>query len=339
VGSVVGRTVGLWWTRNHDPNVSQAEVYHAVWLREANASDSVVYDLLPYATPPREADGIALAYDAGLGGRLWSGVRDRGLIESALQGLGARLLLQLWRALAPPPRDEGLIVGQRGRPGLLVRLGGEAPHAFASDGRDVAPFARMVILYADMVLPQRDRWELTIGTRAYFYRFADHPDDHDLSVILRLGRAAPKGVRAWTEVSLTPEWQRASIHLERPMSVGRVDLRPVLRLGVARRVPFALGFWPGGLDGFPGFDQGEGRGEREATLGLHLSRHLGGPFTLLASAAVGQTAVGRWAPARGWVAGVRAGLGIKTPVGELSVAPGMTDDGRTGVFLRVGNWL
>src|SRR5687768_15431329 len=75
VGSVVGRTVGLWWTRNHDPNVSHAEVYHAVWLREANASDSVVYDLLPYATPPREADGIALAYDAGLGGRLWSGVR------------------------------------------------------------------------------------------------------------------------------------------------------------------------------------------------------------------------------------------------------------------------
>jgi hypothetical protein len=26
-------------------------------------------------------------------------------------------------------------------------------------------------------------------------------------------------------------------------------------------------------------------------------------------------------------------------LGELNVAPGITDDGRTGLFLRFGNWL
>src|SRR5687768_7477070 len=80
-----GRAIGLWWTREHDPNVSTTEVYHAVWQREAAAPDSAVFDWLPYLTPPREADGIALAYDEGLGGRMWSGVRGRGLVRTGLQ--------------------------------------------------------------------------------------------------------------------------------------------------------------------------------------------------------------------------------------------------------------
>ena len=341
VGSAVGRTVGLWWTREHDRNVAEAEVYHALWLREAAAPDSVVFDLLPYATPPREADGVALAYDAGLGGRMWSGVRDRGLAESALHAAGTRLLLQLWRRLAPPPTDEGEILGRRGRPGLLIRFGGEAPHGFASDGRDVAPLTRMAIGYADLDLPLRGLWRLTVGTRAYLYRIPGAFNDHDLSIILRLARAPPAtGLHVFTELSWTPEWQRVSLHVERPLDLGGVHVRPVLRVGTARGVPFALGFWPGGADGFPGLDPGEGRGDREVTLALHLARPLGGRFTLHLSTGVGQTALGGpLLPAEGWAAGVRAGLGVETGLGSVRVEPGLADDGRAAVFLRLGGWL
>ncbi len=342
LGWSVGRTLGLWWTREHDPNVSETEVYHAVWLREAETPDSAVFDFLPYVTPPREADGIALAYDAGLGGRMWSGVREHNLAEGALQAMGARLVLEMWRSLAPPPTQAGEVLPHTGGPRLKIRFGGEAPHAFASDGRDVEPLTRMAIAYADLDLPLRGLWQLTVGTRSYLYRVPGQSDDHDLSLILRLGRVPPSpGIIVLSEWSWTSAWQRAWVQVERPFDLRGIQLRPVLRICAGADLPFALGFWPGGPDGFPGLDYGEGRGDREVTLGLHLSRPLGPRFTAHLTGAAGTTALGGPVlPGTGWVAGVRAGLGVETGVvGVLRVEPGITSDGRASVFLRVANWL
>jgi hypothetical protein len=342
LGWSVGRTLGLWWTRQHDPNVSETEIYHAVWLREAEAPDSAVFDFLPYLTPPREADGIALAYDAGLGGRMWSGVRDDNLVEGTLAAMGSRVALELWRRVAPPRTEDPEVLQREGGPRLLLRFGGEAPHAFASDGRDVEPLTRMAIAYADLDLPLRGLWQLTVGTRGYLYRVPGEPDDHDLSMILRLNRLPPTpGISVLSEWSWTSVWQRVWVQVERPFDYRGVQVRPVLRFCAGRDLPFALGFWPGGPDGFPGLDYGEGRGDREVTLGLHLSRHLGGRFTAHFSGAAGTTALGGpLLPETGWVAGVRAGLGIDTRlIGTLRVEPGVTSDGRASVFLRVANWL
>jgi hypothetical protein len=199
----------------------------------------------------------------------------------------------------------------------------------------------MAIAYADVDLPLRELWRLTIGTRAYLYRIPGRSDDHDLSVILRLARAPPTpGLHVYGEMSWTPEWQRAFVHLERPVDARGVLIRPVLRIGTARGVPFELGFWPGGPDGFPGLDYGEARGDREVTVGLHLSRPLGRRFSALLSAALGHSVLGRSLfPADGWVAGARAGLGVETGFGLVRVEPGITNDGRTAVFVRLGSWL
>lgn len=341
LGSAGGRTLGLWWTRTHNTDLANTDIYHAVWLREASAPDSVVFDLVPFATPPREGDGVALAYDQGLGGRMWSGVHDRDLLAGALYGASARLLVQLWRMLAPPPSEEGELVGRRGKPGLLIRFGGEAPYAFASDGRDVDPLTRMAIGYADLDLPVAGSWRLTAGLRGYLSRIPGRADRHDLSAIVRVGRGPPApGIHTYTELNWTPGWRRIAVHIERPFRLSTVDLRPALRLGAGDRVPFALGFWPGGGDGFPGLDPGEGRGDREASLALHASRPVGHRLTLHATVAFGHTSLGGpLIPAKGWVGGIRAGLGLETRFGTIRLEPGITNDGRTGVFLRLGPWL
>ena len=163
--------------------------------------------------------------------------------------------------LAPPPSEEGELVGRRGKPGLLIRFGGEAPYAFASDGRDVDPLTRMAIGYADLDLPVAGSWRLTAGLRGYLSRIPGRADRHDLSAIVRVGRGPPApGIHTYTELNWTPGWRRIAVHIERPFRLSTVDLRPALRLGAGDRVPFALGFWPGGGDGFPASIQARAEG-------------------------------------------------------------------------------
>jgi len=62
--------------RVRDPWLSKQPMYQGLWLRETGAPDSVVFDLLPFASAPRTRDGVALAFDLGTGSRMWTGFTD-----------------------------------------------------------------------------------------------------------------------------------------------------------------------------------------------------------------------------------------------------------------------
>src|SRR5215208_4774204 len=70
------RAAELFDLRRRDAPLARTGVYQGVWLRESGAADSVVFDLLPFASAPRRHDGMALAYDRGLGARMWAGATD-----------------------------------------------------------------------------------------------------------------------------------------------------------------------------------------------------------------------------------------------------------------------
>jgi hypothetical protein len=101
-----------------------------------------------------------------------------------------------------------------------------------------------------------------------------------------------------------------------------------------------LTFPLGGEDGFPGLHLGERRGDREALLGLMFRYDLVGPFVAQLEVATGRSEFGGGLlDSRGWMTGVRAGLGAQTPVGPMRVEYGVANGGRDAVFVRLGRWF
>jgi hypothetical protein len=94
----------------------------------------------------------------------------------------------------------------------------------------------------------------------------------------------------------------------------------------------------GGDQGFPGLRIGERRGERELSGALRVGYGLKGPIEIRLLVAAGRA----WTPSLGdpgWLGGARLGIGADTPAGPIDVAYGFATTGRTGLYLRLGQWF
>jgi hypothetical protein len=337
LGFEARRAAELLDLRRRETALSRTDVYHGVWLREGGASDSVVFDLLPFASAPRAADGVALAFDPGLGPRMWAGATDLDPLRSALQGSAARLLLGAWRTVSPGPDPP--VHAPRSCPSPRLRLGAEMVHGFGTDGRDAPPDTRELIVYADCERTLGRDWRVSAGLRGYAWRTPGRADRQNLESTVRLARAPPgNALVVFLDLSWSPQYHRGVLHLERPFDLSRFRLRPFLRLASGERLPFGLGFWPGGVDGFPGLSSGEGRGNREVTLAMDASHPVAGPLSFRALVAAGRTAGGgALLDGSGWLAGARAGLNLTTRFGLLRLEYGVATGGHRAIFVRVGN--
>jgi len=107
-----------------------------------------------------------------------------------------------------------------------------------------------------------------------------------------------------------------------------------------KELPFGLGFWPGGFDGFPGLKDAEGRGEREVTAAVDVIQPLAGKLSFRALVAVGRTANGgRLIPDGPWLVGARAGLNLHTRFGLFRLEYGLATESHRAVFIRLGHVL
>jgi hypothetical protein len=96
----------------------------------------------------------------------------------------------------------------------------------------------------------------------------------------------------------------------------------------------------GGVDGFPGLNIGELRGDRELFAQFVVARRILGPIDLRFTAASGQAATGGPTLPRGrWQAGGRVGLAADTPIGPIRVEYGLARHQRNGFFVRLGEWF
>jgi hypothetical protein len=335
------RALELARLRYRDDRLEDEPVYQSLWLRESGARDSIVFDLLPFAAAPRRRDGVALAYDQGTGSRMWSGFTDDDPLRSALLGTAAQALLALWSlrlGIGGGPR--ALVDGNR-CPGARLRLGSEMLQGFGTDGRDAPVGTHAVILYADCQRDLGGSWQVASGVRGYHWRTPGMPDRQDLESSVRITHVQPgDGWLLFAEGDWTPRYERGILHIEHPFHLGQFKLRPLARLGWGDRLPFGLGFWPGGFDGFPGIKDGEGRGDRESMLALDLSRHVTGKLSFRALLAAGRTALGGpLLPQAPWLVGARAGLNLDTRFGLLRVEYGCAMEGHRAFFLRLGRVL
>ncbi len=335
------RSIELARMRLHDHWLSDEPLYQALWLRETGASDSLVYDLLPFASAPRNRDGVALAFDLGTGSRMWSGFTQSKPIPSALLGTAAQALTSIWGFAASRLSARRDLLSQGQCPAMRVRLGAEMIHGFGTDGRDSPLGTRAVILYADCQRDLGKSWRIGGGFRGYDWRTEGMPDRQDLEAAVSVARVpAGNALRLFADASWTPHFQRTVVHIEHPLALGTLQLRPLLRMAWGNRLPFGLGFWPGGFDGFPGFKSGEGRGDRELMVGLDAIQPLVGRLSFRSLAAAGRTSNGgplvSQAP---WLLGIRAGLNLDTRLGLFRLEYGVATQGHRSLLVRLGRIL
>jgi hypothetical protein len=341
VGEQGWRAIELARLQEQNPWLGGQPVYQGLWQRIGGASDSSVFDFLPFVSAPRQRDGTALAYDQGAGARLWSGFTETAPVRSALLGVAARGMLELWRLLPPVgggPRD---LLGPRPCPAMRVRLGMEALSGFGTDGRDLPSDAHALTAYAECGRDLGRAWQVAGGLRAYAWRSPGAEDLHDVEASVRLTRAPPGEVlHLFLDASWTTRYRRGVLHVERPISLAAWHVRPFLRLAWGDGLPFPLGFWPGGYDGFPGLHSGEARGDREVTLALDVVRPLVGRLSARAMLAAGRTSdggpfFGQWP----WLVGARAGLNLDTRLGLVRLEYGLATEDHRAFFIRVGHIL
>jgi NTE family protein len=320
--------------------LSETDDYREVWLQPSGAPDSLTLSLAIRPAPARTVV-VGLSYDNDIGGQMWVGASDRGSLLRGLESSTTLALGELRQELGVGfrPASGRLFPGRPVLSGVIAR---EVIRQFTPSG-GAAPEIRTKETWGVLGFEARfgREWLVTLGGYGHAWDAPGSSRTGGLGGLVRVSsgpRYRPNGI--WGEGVLTNAYRRVAVEVRHTIHLGaRVDAAPEVRFGWGKDLPLQRTFPLGGLDGFPGLNIGERRGDREAMAQLVLRRPILGPVHLRLTAASGQTAVGGSTLPRGrWVSGGRAGLGADTPIGPIRVEYGVATGGRNGVFLRLGEW-
>lgn len=319
----------------------QLERYRAVWLGPSGSRDTVSFRLEVRRAPERQA-ALGVAYDADLGGRLWVGLVDQKPLGLPLEASAALLLGELRRDLVIGLRDGlGYLGNRRLRPSLHAGMGTENVRRFDSAGDDLTDVEiREAFGFLGVERSGARGWVAALGLGA---RVWDHPDRPDLATAGASGRIERYDADGERVARLEAEWtgrySRVAGQARATAVVGRLMVRPGVRLGWGEDLPLQLGFPLGGEDGFPGLHIGERRGDREAIATLLVTHPIRGPVAARVELATGRTGTGGLLLEGRWLTGIRFGAGVETPLGPVRVEYGFSGDGRRAALVRIGRWF
>ncbi len=326
--------------REYLATLTQLDEFREVWLRPSGPPDSLRLDVLLRPAPLRV--GVAgLAYDNDLGGQMWLGGVDRGATIPRIETSATLVLGELRQELSLTFRTAG--VGRLlQRPLLAGIVGREEIRRFDQDGGN-QPSVDIRELMAAVGAERRfgREWLLEAGGTVHSWATEDTPPEGTAWGGVVQFSSGPRyrlsGI--WAQGVLLDRYRRVEVDARRVFAVGGVRLTPILRFGWGRDLPLQRTFPLGGVDGFPGLNIGELRGDRELSAALVVDRPLFGPLSSRVSVVSGQVASGGPTIPRGrWHTGGRLGVIAATPIGPIRVEYGFTRDRRSGVLVRVGEW-
>ena len=340
LGLGLSDSVDLHLLRSRVHQLQQSEAFRSVWLSPRGAADSVSFDVTVRRSA-RRVLGLGLAYDNELGGRMWAGAVERRLFGLALEGSTALLLGDLRQELALGVRRDYQLGRQLMTPTATGRFALESVRRFDSDGDELDPaITREAIGFLGVERDFDSGWLLALGLVGHTWD-EPGPDRSTVGAELRALKATAsrlpiiQGGLLWTGI-----YHRANLDAAVSVTAGSFQIRPRVRVGWGERLPVQATFPLGGDEGFPGLHLGERRGDREALLGLMLIYDLSSPFVARVELVSGRSAVGgSMLDADGWLTGIRAGVGARTPVGPVRVEYGRSSTGRGAVFVRLGRWF
>jgi hypothetical protein len=227
-------------------------------------------------------------------------------------------------------------------PMLTVRLSHEDVRRFNANGNSLSTaLARQGELFGGYEHELRHRWWMQGGGIVTLWDDSTRSNGSAAGVLGAIYKVDRDGDRVvHLDASWTSVYTRTSGEVTVPLQVGELRVVPRVRYGWGRELPAQLSYTLGGDDGFPGLHIGERRGDREAYASTLFTYRVLGPMQLRLSAATGAVAQGGDPiPARGWLAGARAGVGLHTPVGPIVAEYGYNSIHRGAIFIRVGRWF
>ncbi|MEO7986641.1 MAG: hypothetical protein ABI766_08905 [Gemmatimonadales bacterium] len=320
---------------------ASSEAYQSVWLGPSGKGDTVDFSLVLHRAA-RRVGGIGVAYDNELGGRMWAGMVDRRLFGRALEGSGAVFLGELRRELSVGVRRNFQLGRQLLNPAVTARIAEEEVRRFDPDGEELSEArTREGIGFAGAERRLPHGWQLAAGFEGHAWHEPGRGDRSTLGITMNATRASrTRGRVVSADITWMGVYHRVTLDATLAGRAGSVRVFPRLRLGWGENLPLQLGIPLGGSDGFPGLHIGERRGDREAMLDVLLVAPIKGPLLARVELAAGRSGVGgSFMDSKGWVAGVRAGVGAETPVGPVRFEYGLATGGRDALFVRLGRWF
>lgn len=324
--------------------LAQTQWYRSIWLgprRQGPAGSDTVAFRVGGRPAPRWVGGLGVAYNNDRGGKIWTGVVDRSLFATGLEGSGflflGRFRQELFLGLRSARRRGSYSV----TPALAASGAFEDVRRFDPRGNEL-PATDVEEIEGFVGLERRffGRWSVSLGAEARTWN-EDNVATSTLGGRIRILKSA-RDARPVLLVDgrTTGVYDRIQAAIEPRFDLGRWSLRPRVRLGWGTSLPAQLQFPLGGMAGFPGLHIGERRGDREVEFGLVARYSVAGRVFLGAEAALGRTALGGGLfDSQGWLFGGRAGIGAETPFGPVGIDYGLTDGGRNLLLFRFGRWF
>ena len=328
--------------------VSRLGAYTDLWLHPSPASGERVAFHATVAPAPAKLAGVAVAYDRDLGARAGMMYLDRrlagGPVElSAMLGVGTLtndVTLGFRRYFGA-----GLTWVA---PTASVHLENQAVNFYTDDGIDAGRTdTRQGVLFAGVEQGFSAGWVLGVGFDGRSWSGGEVPvgstdsTSDGSSAGVRFFVRRPQG--AWkTDAALvwSNSYQRAALETSYRFAFGKLSLTPIARLGWGADLPLQDQFPLGGAAGFPGLSVEQLRGDRELFGALELSHPIRGSFRWEVLGAMGRSADGGdLFSDSDWLGGIRAGIAVDTPVGDVRAAYGLTTTGTDNVFVRIGRWF
>jgi NTE family protein len=332
--------------REQIERIASYDVYRGVWLGPEGRGDTLSFKVNVLRAPPRMA-GLTFAYDNDLGGRLGLMYLDRHLFGTAFEGSSTLGLSRLKTDLAAGVRRYFGVGRSRLAPAIHGRLNEEKIVLYNdSDQERGRPTTQEAVLFMGLERELARQWVFAVGFDARGWKDADTTlagasGDQGSSGGLALRIAHyPGSSTVMADGVWSGTFRRAHAELATDISAGRVALTPRARVGWGEFLPLQSQFPLGGDEGFPGIPVHGLRGDREAFAALQAAYAVIPSFTIRLLAAVGRSAVGGSViDSEGWLSGLRAGVGLDTPVGPVLAEYGFASDGRNLLFVRIGRWF
>ena len=327
-------------------NFAAYDVYRGVWLGPKGGGDTVSFRVTVQRAAPRMA-GLTFAYDNDLGGRLGVMYLDRHLFGTAFEGSGTTGLSRLKTDLTLGVRRYFGVGRSRLAPAVSGRFAEEKIILYNDSGQERGrPSTREAVLFAGLERELGSQWVIALGFDGRTWSDADTlltgaagQAGSSGGALLRIahypGKAALLAEGIWSGT-----FRRAVGEMSTTIQAGKLTFVPSARFGWGEFLPLQSQFPLGGEDGFPGYAVHELRGDREVFGGLQSAYAILPSISIRLLVAAGRTAVGGpLFTSEDWLAGVRAGVGVDTPIGPVLVEYGVASRGSDQLFVRIGRWF
>jgi len=327
--------------------VAELGAFTSLWLHPVDLPDGEVKFQAVVLPAPSKLAGATVAYDRDLGGRVGLMYLDRRLLHQPLEGSATLGFGTLTNDLALGLRRY-FGVGQTWlAPTMTVYLQNQAVNLYSTDGNDLGRVdTRQGALFAG-VEQGVGGWVLAAGFDGRLWNGGDSvialegSSGEGSSAGVRIAAGRPRG--AWRvdgEMIWSGSYQRVGLTTSLAVEAGSWEFIPAVRLGWGADLPLQDLFPLGGTGGFPGLSTEELRGDREVYIGVGVSHPIAGTARWEVLGAAGRSADGgALLASTDWLGGIRAGVMVDTPLGDIQVAYGLSTTGIDNVFVRIGRWF